>query len=503
MTTTMTATARTDAPARNAAVRIGRRTHAGHLAARQTADGPMYAASCGAGRGWHGPGGTESVTTRPATHDRIDCGNCVRRFADLIARIHDAQDRAAGRAVMADTATEPHTDAGQPERPAAAVDPADIPDSRTRAAWRTIRQSANANGSDPARRRRAAWIVEAWRHVYALPMTATPGEVQAAAHADDRDETTLARLYLTAYAGQLDDRAQAVDRAAYAYATTDEEQTAAGVRPADGTLVTVDGHPGAWTVIRRSPREQRRYPYAVRVRQVAHTFNGSVPLGSVSPIVQAPVADPAGWQAVTVGGEHITRGTHRDDAYEARVYDAATGAYAGRVWRDRAGQWFAHRRLGPWTSGANVSQAEAFAAVNWLCTAPVAFLVDRAAAGLSTAVILSDGTAAVVESADTGTAPTDRARRCPAGLYTPTRYPAPAGRPAVEPVVTVRMCVMGGHVDMFAPIPSAPGTRHAGDVLHAGDVPLSTRVALAPPCEVCDSSPGEVCQPGCPSLATD
>ncbi len=283
--------------ARAAAVRIGARNHAGYLSYLTGADSEaLYGAACGAGRSRT----TGEITPRAANGDSIDCGNCVRHHADAVAKIHAAQDAAMGRAPMVDAdqaaATVAPLTAPRPGLLIRALPAHDM--------WLSILAAANANTIDPAQRRRAAWVLEALRHVYGLSMAAMPADIMAARDQDTRDDDTRAREYLAAYAGQIDDRAETIDKRACAYRTSDQAQRAAGTRPALGSWVSVDGHAGRWEVIERSPAEARRFPFAIRVRQEGHTFNGSTPLTAVTPITAGVDAtgDPAGWIPVPCPG---------------------------------------------------------------------------------------------------------------------------------------------------------------------------------------------------------
>lgn len=160
--------------------------------------------------------------------------------------------------------------------------PDDVPPS---VRWGLIASASGGGGHQISRTRRLITqrVMETFREVYGLPFSADGPEIIAAREADPRDIDTRARDYLCAYAGQLigRDDVEPVERLALAYTTTDAEQAATGVRPAVGTLVTLDGQPGAWRVIERSELEARRFPFSMRVQQPGHPLNGSVTLRAV------------------------------------------------------------------------------------------------------------------------------------------------------------------------------------------------------------------------------
>ncbi len=164
--------------------------------------------------------------------------------------------------------------------------PADVPPS---VRWGLIVSAGGGGGHQISRTRRLITqrVMETFREVYGLGWAVDGPEIIAAREADTRDVDTRARDYLCAYAGQLDARVapvEPVEMLALAYMTTDADQVAAGIRPAVGTVVTVEGRPGTWHVIERSDDGARRFPFSVRVRQPGHPFNAGVSLRAVAPV---------------------------------------------------------------------------------------------------------------------------------------------------------------------------------------------------------------------------
>jgi hypothetical protein len=455
-------------PAHLRPVRIGARTHAGILSCdTDPTGGPLYVAACPAGR--RADGGKNA---REAVPGRVDCGNCTRHHADTVARIHAEQDAAAGRAAVrpVEQAANGRTlTAPAPEilDRAREVGPFGV--------WLAIRGAADAQLTAPvARRLRAAWVVGALREVYGMGFGATATEILDRAEADTRHPQTRAGEYLAAYAGQIDDRAEPVDLRAAAFQVHDVDQAAAGVRPPVGAWVFVDGFAHRWEVIDRSPVEERRFPFSVRVRQDGHTLNGSVHLSAVTPVPAAPaVVDPAGWVPGVSAGARVAGGVR-----EESMCDAATGYWAAEVWGSiRTGQAWARRAASGVTSPASPDRAAALAAVQILDTVTAGELAGMPGERFETGadgrgLILPDGTRVRVVSAS----PVDVVgvqRATPGGWrYVPGE--ALAGR-----VVRLLVRVEGEPVSMRAP--SAVSLPRLADrpgwVL---TLPRHARVALAP-----------------------
>lgn len=483
--------------ARAAAVRIGTRNHAGFLSHLTGADSEaLYGASCGAGRSRT----TGDITPRAANGDPIDCCNCVRHHADTVAKIHAAQDAATGVAPMvdADQANEqaPTLTAPRPGLLIRALSAYDM--------WCAILAGANANTIDPAQRRRAAWIVEALRHIYGLSMSATYAEIDAARAADTRDDDTRAREYLAAYAGQIDDRAETLDKRACAYRTSDMAQRIAGVRPPVGAWVSVDGHAGRWEVIERIPAEESRFPFAIRVQQEGHTFNGSVPLTAVT-VITADVdatGNPAGW--IPVATADTRDGDTVAGEREEWLSDVVTGCATAMTYRDRDGNVWVARGMGSLTSATRPTRGAALTALSLLDTMTAGQLAGRPG-GVGPVgangwrLILPDGTPATVRRAWVYTG-TERAAYGP-DQSTAGGYGYPAGTVIAGP--SVRLAV---HLDtdpaarLSMRAPGADGYGAAADGFAVLVVPLHARVALAPECGKCTAGPGEPCMPWCDSL---
>jgi hypothetical protein len=278
-------TTTTTRPAHLSAVRIGKGTavHAGHLSTYGTNDAPRYIPLCPAGAPRFRADDSPAVPAHGAPlADQVTCRNCVARYAHAVGTIHAAQD-------AAHAAPEP---APVPVHPASINSADGMHDGPAAAAfvWGIIVGTPG--------RLRAAWVNAAQRRVHGLPDVAHDGrsadaDVAYACEADTRDSDSLAREYLAAYAAIIDDRADAVDRAATRYAAPDDAaQESTGTRPPAGAMVTVEGHTGRWEILPRSAEEQRRHPHHVRVRQEGHTFNGSVPLDAVT-VCPPDTANPA------------------------------------------------------------------------------------------------------------------------------------------------------------------------------------------------------------------
>ncbi len=488
--------------ARTSAVRIGARNHAGYLTCVWGPDGtPTYGAQCGAGRNR-----ADGATTRPGNSDAIDCGNCVRRHAAAVAVIHAAQDAAAGVAPMVDADQAANGPAVHAPRVGLLI--------RTRTPrdmWAAIVARANANGTDQAARRRAAWIVEAFRHVYGLSMSAMHADIMAAHDQDTRDDDTRAGEYLAAYAGQIDDRAESIDQRAVAYRTYDAEQRIAGARPHSGTWVFVAGHAGRWLVIDRSPVEERRFPFAVRVQQEGHTFNGSVPLSAVTPVMAdaAVIAQSEGWIPVaTTDARECDQDSDAGAAGEREEWlsDVVTGHAAVLTNRDRDGNVWAARGLGDLTSATAPTRGAALAALRVLDTMTAGQLASRpgvvgAVGAIGWRLILPDGTPATVSRVSVHTG-ADRAaygpdRATPGGYgYTPGTF---IDGPSVR--VAVILDERADRLPMRSPSVARFATPGAADFAVLV-LPLHGRVALAPPCAECVTDPGAPCRPWCSTVST-
>lgn len=455
-------------PAQLRPIRVGVRTHAGSLSCDTDASGgPLYVASCRTGRSRTGV-----VSAHPAVAGRIDCLNCLARHADIVSKIHAAMDAAAGRADIRPT------DTGYVSAPTlTAPAPGVLTTARAAgpfAVWCAIMICADERLTVVrSERLRAAWVREALREVYGLSMSATTREILDARDGDTRDVNARARDYLAAYAGQLDDRAEPVDLHAVAYQVHDVDQVHAGIRPAAGTWVFVAGHAGRWNVLPRSPREERRAPFSIRVQQDGHTLNGSVALSAVSPVPPAAaVTDPAGWlPAVTA---HVQ---DEDGVREESMTDAATGARAVEVWSTaRTGQTYAYRVAGEVTSPPAVDRAGALGAVNVLDTVTVgelATLPGESGAG-GRVLILADGTPVRVESV----APVDVSG---VQTATPGGYCYTPGMVLAGRVIRLTVQTVGDPIVMRAPV--ALNLHHlTARPTWVLTLPCHGRVALAPAC---------------------
>lgn len=469
-----------------AAVRVGNGTavHAGHLSTLGTPDAPRYIPLCPVGSPRFPDDDSPAVAAHGApVADPVTCRHCLSRYAHGVARIHTGQ--AADR------------------RATIGRDPV--------ATWNALYQAGAVQAThSPATRVRQARVSMALRTVYGLPLVAQDGrsvdrEARLAASMDDRDVTTRTRLYLAAYAAQLDvpeypeslecPGMDALDRAAVRFSAPDDAaQTAAGTRPAHGVMVCVPGFAGRWEVVSRTHGEQRRHPYAVRVRQEGHTFNASVPLDTVTvcpPDAPESTDGPRfGWQAVQTGSAQVA-----DGVGEWSVYATEGGAYVGELWHNSHGEWSAYRR--GYCATTHPTRGDALAAVGWLDTVTAGELrrtpgtVEQLPTGArGVRLVLADGTAFTVDHVTEGTGVHA------AGCDVPW-----------SALVTVTGYTTGGRLDLGASRPIR--ARHARasigpDRTGPARAPSYTltfratdRFALTPPCGGCDAPAGQPCAPGC------
>lgn len=219
---------------------------------------------------------------------------------------------------------------------------------------------------------------------------------------------------------------------------------------------------------------------------------------TAAPVAPAPA--PA-WQAVTVAnqrGPWVRKGSAADWTVYALDGPGRVRA-AGELWRNRAGEWFAHRTGHGMTTVGHATRADALASVGWLDTVTADALADRLAQdGRGVRVVLSDGSAALVYAAQsvellTGTGTGEPVRRPGVELSAIVEGPA-AGTiahrwPVAADAVSVRPWAL---VDTIA------GTRTPA---YRITLRASARVALVPPCQECDAPAGTPCAFECAAAA--